>query len=352
VKLIQGTASKLLEDESGVIGVSYKDYQDQFQNAFAPLTVVCDGCFSNFRGQHELGKPTIQSHFVGVILENCKLPFPNHGHVFLIDPGPTLGYQIGSNEIRILVDVPNLRPNGCELVDYLKTHTSPQLPNEIREAFLEALSDKKLKSMPNNQLHPNQDKNIKLGVMFVGDAWNMRHPLTGGGMTVALSDVIIIRDLLSPMLNFQNKMQVTKTLTQFYVKRKPMASTINILASALHSVFCPSANDPSVPSGALTTACFDYLSLGGNCVKGPMSLLAGLSSRPVVLLYHFFLVAIYGSLKYLWPPTPSNLVSSYTVLKAGAHIVIPLMQGEKVLSWFTWFLILLFSKRKVETKIQ
>ncbi len=35
-----------------------------------------------------------------------------------------------------------------------------------------------------------------LGVLLLGDAYNMRHPLTGGGMSVVLNDVRIWRDLL------------------------------------------------------------------------------------------------------------------------------------------------------------
>lgn len=34
------------------------------------------------------------------------------------------------------------------------------------------------------------------GVLLLGDAYNMRHPLTGGGMSVALNDVCIWRSLL------------------------------------------------------------------------------------------------------------------------------------------------------------
>lgn len=34
------------------------------------------------------------------------------------------------------------------------------------------------------------------GVLLLGDAYNMRHPLTGGGMSVALNDVSIWRSLL------------------------------------------------------------------------------------------------------------------------------------------------------------
>lgn len=37
------------------------------------------------------------------------------------------------------------------------------------------------------------------GVLLLGDAYNMRHPLTGGGMSVALNDVRIWRTLLKNM---------------------------------------------------------------------------------------------------------------------------------------------------------
>jgi 2-polyprenyl-6-methoxyphenol hydroxylase-like FAD-dependent oxidoreductase len=31
------------------------------------------------------------------------------------------------------------------------------------------------------------------GAVLLGDAFNMRHPLTGGGMTVAFSDVVTMK---------------------------------------------------------------------------------------------------------------------------------------------------------------
>lgn len=40
------------------------------------------------------------------------------------------------------------------------------------------------------------DKMSFAGVLLLGDAYNMRHPLTGGGMSVALNDVRIWRSLL------------------------------------------------------------------------------------------------------------------------------------------------------------
>jgi squalene monooxygenase len=66
----------------------------------------------------------------------------------------------------------------------------------------------------------------------------MRHPLTGGGMTVALSDCVKLAETLKPVGDFSELVSVRKALDVFYKSRKPLASTINILAFALYSVFC------------------------------------------------------------------------------------------------------------------
>ena len=44
-----------------------------------------------------------------------------------------------------------------------------------------------------------------IGVLILGDAFNMRHPLTGAGMSVALNDIVLLRQVLQdiPSLNEQ-----------------------------------------------------------------------------------------------------------------------------------------------------
>ena len=37
---------------------------------------------------------------------------------------------------------------------------------------------------------------------------------------------------------------------------------------------------------------FRYFQLGGNCIEGPSGLLAGVIRQPIVLIYHFFVVAL------------------------------------------------------------
>ena len=95
------------QDGQTVDGVSYKlAATGQIHQAHAHLTVVCDGMYSSLRAH--LTEPEIEhpSYFVGIVLKDVKLPFPNHGHVVLGNPSPILLYPIGPGEVRVLVDVP------------------------------------------------------------------------------------------------------------------------------------------------------------------------------------------------------------------------------------------------------
>lgn len=54
----------------------------------------------------------------------------------------------------------------------------------------------------------------------MGDAFNMRHPLTWGGMTVALSDIVVLRNLLKPLRDLNDAPNLCKYLESFYTLRK------------------------------------------------------------------------------------------------------------------------------------
>ena len=49
VKLEEGTVKSLVEENGMIKGVTYKNSSGEETTLFAPLTVVCDGCFSNLR---------------------------------------------------------------------------------------------------------------------------------------------------------------------------------------------------------------------------------------------------------------------------------------------------------------
>ncbi|KAL6213179.1 hypothetical protein ACLB2K_012626 [Fragaria x ananassa] len=73
------------------------------------------------------------------------------------------------------------------------------------------------------------------GAILLGDSFNMRHSLTGGGMTVALSDIVLLSDLLRPLRDLIDAPAPCSYLESFYTLRKPVS-----LAGALYKVFCAS----------------------------------------------------------------------------------------------------------------
>ncbi|OWM63715.1 hypothetical protein CDL15_Pgr008258 [Punica granatum] len=155
VKLEQGTVRSLIKDKGIVLGVQYKTKDGQEPKVYAPLTIVCDGCFSNLRRSLCKPKVDIPSHFVGLTLENCSLPFPNHGHVILADPSPILSYPISSNEVRCLVDIPGQKlpsaANG-EMSHYLKSVVASEIPPEIFLSFIAAVEKGYIRSMLNGSM--------------------------------------------------------------------------------------------------------------------------------------------------------------------------------------------------------
>lgn len=94
----------------------------------------------------------------------------------------------------------------------------------VEEGDIRSVQNKQMSSKPIHQA----------GALLLGDAYNMRHPLTGGGMTVALSDCVVLSDVLKPFADFTDKAKISEHFQEFHDTRKPMSSTINTLANALY----------------------------------------------------------------------------------------------------------------------
>ncbi|KAJ3178898.1 Squalene epoxidase, partial [Irineochytrium annulatum] len=244
VRPIEGTVSSLISDPvtNRVLGVTYTSKVDgvsKEREIYAPLTIVVDGCFSKFRKLYITKEVESKSNFVGFVLTDCKLPFPNHGHVILADPSPILLYQIGTHDTRILVDIPGKLPSQAngDLKAYMKSFVGPQLPESIRPSFFSALDTERMRVMPNSFLPPTTNK--QEGLIMMGDAMNMRHPLTGGGMTVALWDVVHVRNLLSQtsVPDYTDSRLIVRQMRTLHWRRKNLSSVVNILAQALYALF-------------------------------------------------------------------------------------------------------------------
>jgi squalene monooxygenase len=260
---------------------------------FGQLTIAADGYNSGFRKQYLAKAPVVRSKFYALELIDCPIPRRNYGIVILGDPAPVLLYQIGTHETRALIDIKENTPTATKEAGGVRNHIKnvvlPSLPKQVQPCFEAALSDGKIpRSMPNSWLPPSTQ--VEKGMVILGDAMNMRHPLTGGGMTVAFNDVVLLSDLISPerIPNLGDTVAVQQAMKDFHWQRKNLASIINILAQALYTLFA--ASDRNLK--ALQKGCFAYFQRGGICIDGPCGLLAGIIRQPLVLIYHFFSVAL------------------------------------------------------------
>lgn len=77
------------------------------------------------------------------------------------------------------MDVPGEKLPGGEgaLAQHLRDWVAPQVPEQLRAAFLEAVQAGRMRSM-RNKLMPAAPLH-RPGALLLGDAFNMRHPLTG-----------------------------------------------------------------------------------------------------------------------------------------------------------------------------
>lgn len=223
-----------------ILGVESLTYGEK-DFYFGALTIIADGYASKFRKGSTPYIPVSKSKFWGLELIDADLPRPGHGHVLIGNGAPVLLYQIGTHETRALVDIPDgtdtasMQNGGVK--GHLRNVVLPSLPKSVRSSFEKALDEGKLRSMPTSYLPPTTNRIP--GMLLLGDAMNMRHPLTGGGMTVALNDVVLLRDLLSPerVPDLGNTKLVIKQMKTFHWRRKNLTSVINILAQALYTLF-------------------------------------------------------------------------------------------------------------------
>ena len=124
-------------------------------------------------------------------------------------------------------------------------------------------------------------------------------------MTVAFSDIVVLRRLLEPLVNppisdteipsnssdrpFEDWSKIVPILSDWHWQRKGLSSTVNILSVALYDLFGAEGSFANIISSvpppdtdtvdenlfALREGCFKYFERGGECINGPVSLLSG-----------------------------------------------------------------------------
>ena len=334
INTIRGEMSdQILGVETRTTKENGEKYHDCF---FGQLTIFADGYASKFRKQVIPTTPIVRSRFYALELIDCPLPESYHALVIIGNAYPVLLYQIGTHETRALIDVPidlpEASPAAGGVRGYLRNCVLPAVPEPIRSAMVKALEDGKIpRSMPNSWLPPT--KQVSNGAIALGDAMNMRHPLTGGGMTVAFNDALTLSELIHPDLvpDLEDSKAINKAMDTLYWRRKPLTGIVNVLAQALYALFA--ADDPQLR--ALQRGCFGYFEMG--MTDGPSGMLAAILRRPIVLFYHFFSVAflaiwmnacdLIGGPLGIWK-APLAFIDMILILWRACIVFVPVMWRE------------------------
>ncbi len=313
ITVVEANVNEFIEENGKIVGIRYTENGVSVAQK-ANLTIVCDGPMSTLRDKLSKVNKQVSSYFMGLVIKDLKLEHPSYGHMIVSGDSPILVYPIHTDAYRILIDYPGGKPPkmGAKSMETFKENVIKVLPPEMIDAFLKAMEEGDLKVMPNHSMKGQAFR--KSGAALLGDSLNMRHPLTGGGMTASFTDIICLNRELAK-INLKDEAQLEHAVNEYYENRGKGVETINILANALYKVF--SDED-------LKEACFEYLQKGGEQASGPLSILAGLNKSKKFLLKHFFKVAMQHPIHFI--TKPGKQIRLY---KNALGIIRPILKDEE-----------------------
>ena len=321
ITVIEGNVNKLIEKDKAIIGATYlaKGAKNE-EHLFAHITIVSDGPLSKFSENLSKYNKIVNGYFLGLILNDCELPYPNTGHLAIGDHPPFVIYPVTSNAWRILIDFKGQPPRiDSGFSNFLLDTFEKVIPASARKSFVAAVKEKNFKIFPNHRLPAKPIK--KAGVVLLGDALNMRHPLTGGGMTAVFSDVVTFSKNLELVTDFSNAQMLEKAVQNFYNTRHLSTQTTNILADGLYGV---------VYNPGLRRAFFEYMKRGGESAEETIAILAGLNKDKALLLKHFFGMAHYGvKMRIKSRKEEVKFSGSVNLVKDAINIITPLLKNDK-----------------------
>ncbi len=180
----------------------------------ADRVIGADGRSSKVRACLDLDQAESEliSYMAGVEVRDVRLPFEGMGHVFLGGPGPAMFYRIDERTVRACLDIPQMLPAERRKKDALYAAFHPVLPEQLREAFRHALSQRFTWAATRVK---RREAFGRGRVWLVGDAVGHVHPISGVGMTLGILDAVAAAE--APDLNQyrrQRQLHVTELLAK------------------------------------------------------------------------------------------------------------------------------------------
>ncbi len=271
----------LVRDQERVIGV-----MTATGPLLASVIVACDGRHSKIRALIEMPeRAKLLSFTAAALLEDCPLPQPGYGHIFLGAWGPILLYPIGERNARTCIDLPQDMDKGKEaVIARVRRGYAPHLPEGVRATLFKALDGGEIEVAANYAI--STDECTVPGAALVGDSAGCSHPLTATGMTVALNDTRLLAAELAAM-DLADRAQVDRALAKYQTARYRFVRAREILADALYEVFRGTDDG----TRAIRAGIFQYWNASAGNRARSMALLSGHESSLPAFLREYVTVA-------------------------------------------------------------
>jgi squalene monooxygenase len=252
------------------------------------------------------GSPSRLARMAGIAVRNRRistvwgyrigsenLPQHNFGHVFLGAATPILLYPISRDKARILFDIPYQsadRPTAAHCLALAQS-----LPRALREAVTHTIETQQRMSVVTRA---TTTERIACGrVVLVGDAGGSCHPLTATGMTMCVSDALLLRKALA------ERPDDLPAALQLYQRRRhwPQATRL-VLADALRDALCGTSPEMRVVQGGILALWRD----SAVARSATMALLSTADGRPFALIRQIIAASVRGFVAHLRNPKLEN----------------------------------------------
>jgi len=222
-----------------------------------------------------------------------NLPEQEFGHVFLGAGTPILLYPIGRTEARILFDLPYQtggRPTAADCLAMARV-----LPAALRRDVEQAIVGQPRMSVMTQAITAERSSHGR--VVLVGDAGGCCHPLTATGMSMCVSDALLLREALA-----ERPRDISAALQLYQRRRRWPQATRLALADALREALCGTSPEMRVVRSGILAYWRD--SAAGR--SATLALLSTADGRPVALMREIIAVMVRGFLAHLRRPLPAN----------------------------------------------
>jgi squalene monooxygenase len=229
----------------------------------------------------------------GYRISTENLPQREFGHVFLGAPTPILLYPIGRDKARVLFDIPyqsDNRPSAADCLAFAQI-----LPRALREEVTHTIETQQRMSVVTRAT--TTDRIASDRVVLVGDAGGSCHPLTATGMTMCVSDALLLRKALAELPG-----DFPAALQLYQRWRRWPQSTRLVLADALRDVLCGRSPELRVVRGGILALWRD----SAEARSATVALLSTADGRPLALTRQIIAAMIRGFVAHLRNPNPEN----------------------------------------------